>query len=407
MSFKTMKLHFSDTTASVLLDAIRGIAAILVLLDHWRNAFFLDFPQIHSHRTLLSVSYLVCAVGHQAVVIFFVLSGYLISGSVFRAFQRKEWSWTHYLTHRVVRLWIALVPALILGACWDRLGIYSHRAMAMYSGANYNHITPNVLQALSFRDFMGNVAFLQTIKVPTFGSNDALWSLANEFWYYVLFPLAACILGRVYRKPLPVVTCGLIFCGIAMFLTKGIWLLFPVWLLGSLLHAVPRKPTGAWLRGVASGAYAIVFFGIAVLDRKGRLGQGGVSDLILGIATFGFIWILLGAVQEAKQTTLSKASRLTARFSFTLYVAHMPILTFLVAVMAQDTRWTPTIKTGGLALIALVVVVAYAWLVATLTEFRTDSVRAWVEGKVVQRTAARVAFPQCRESQPFGAPTEP
>jgi hypothetical protein len=40
-------------------------------------------------------------------------------------------------------------------------------------------------------------------------------------------------------------------------------------------------------------------------------------------------------------------------------------------------------KTGGLALAALVFVVGYAWLLATVTEFKTDQVRAWVEGKVM------------------------
>jgi peptidoglycan/LPS O-acetylase OafA/YrhL len=101
-------LRFSETTASVLLDGIRGIAAILVLLNHWRNAFFIDFDHVHSHRALLRPLYILSGAGHQAVVIFFVLSGYLISGSVLRSFQRMEWSWAQYTTHRLVRLWIVL-----------------------------------------------------------------------------------------------------------------------------------------------------------------------------------------------------------------------------------------------------------------------------------------------------------
>jgi peptidoglycan/LPS O-acetylase OafA/YrhL len=39
--------------------------------------------------------------------------------------------------------------------------------------------------------FVGNLAFLQTIAVPIFGTNGPMWSLANEFWYYLIFPLAA------------------------------------------------------------------------------------------------------------------------------------------------------------------------------------------------------------------------
>jgi len=380
------QLRFSETTASVLLDAVRGVAAVLVLLEHWRNAFFVDFPQVQVHRVPLSALYLLCAVGHQAVVIFFVLSGYLISGSVLRALERKQWSWRRYLTHRLVRLWIVLIPALVLGACWDHLGMHSHLAPALYSGANYNHMTADVRQALSWKDFLGNAAFVQTILVPPFGSNGALWSLANEFWYYILFPLAACIAARVYRKPVSVAICGILFCTIAAFVTRDILFAFPVWLLGALLHALPPRRTSVWLRSAATVAYAIVFFGMAILGRKGWRGPAAVSDLVLGIFTFFFLWVLLGAMQEAKPKIASGLARATARFSFTLYVAHTPILLFLVAVLAHDTRWIPGVMSGGVGLIALAIVVAYALLLATVTEFRTDRVRAWAEAKVMRRT---------------------
>jgi peptidoglycan/LPS O-acetylase OafA/YrhL len=377
------KLRFSDTTASVLLDAIRGVAAILVLLEHWRNAFFVDLPHVTAHRTLLSGLYLLCAAGHQAVIIFFVLSGYLISGSVFRSFKRQDWSWTQYLTHRLVRLWIVLLPALLLGALWDHLGLHSQWAPAMYSGANYNHMVADIRQHLSWQDLIGNAAFLQTILVPTFGSNGALWSLANEFWYYVLFPLAACIAWRVYRKPLPIAVCAIGFCAVALFVGRDILLAFPVWLLGVLLHFIPPKATSRLPRVLAALAYAVVFFGSAALQHRGWRAPQALSDLLLGLATFGFLWILLGATSEAKQTGLAKLSRATARFSFTLYVAHTPVLIFLIALLARDTRWVPGIKTGAMALAALIVVVAYAWLLAAVTEFNTDRVRAWVEAKLL------------------------
>lgn len=382
----TKQLRFTETTASVLLDAVRGIAAVLVLLEHWRNAFFVDFPQIHVHRVPLSALYLLCAVGHQAVVIFFVLSGYLISGSVLRAFEKREWSWRQYLSHRLVRLWIVLLPALVLGACWDQLGIHSHLAPGLYSGADYNHMTSDIVQALSWKDFLGNAAFVQTILVPPLGSNGALWSLANEFWYYILFPLAACVAARVYRRSVGVVVCGVAFCAIATFVTRDILFAFPVWLLGALLHAVPRKPTSLGMRSAASVGYGVVFFGIAIVGRKGWRAPAALSDLILGIFTFLFLWILLGAMHEAKPSLAGKLSRATARFSFTLYVAHTPILLFLVAVLAHDTRWVPGVKSGSLALAVLAVVVAYAWLLASVTEFKTDRVRAWVEDKVMRRT---------------------
>jgi peptidoglycan/LPS O-acetylase OafA/YrhL len=375
--------RFTDTTASDLLDAVRGIAAFLVLLEHWRQAFFVDFSSIVSLRPFLAPLYVLSGAGHQAVIIFFVLSGYLISGTIFRAFQRHEWSWRRYTIHRLARLWVVLIPALFLGALWDNLGIHFHYAPNLYSGANYNHITLDVTRSLSLYDFLGNAAFLQTIVVPTFGSNGPLWSLANEFWYYVLFPLGACVVARIAKTPIHVMLCAAAFCVIAASLPKGILLLFPIWLFGALLHALPSPPTTLRFRGLTAFVYAILFFGVAMLDHRGWFGQGVLGDSFLGIATIGFIWVLLGAKQRSQKTLPNQMGRHLARLSYTLYATHMPFLIFMVALLAHDSRSIPTAGNALLALGILILLLAYAWLVAMVTEFKTDRVRAWAENKVI------------------------
>jgi peptidoglycan/LPS O-acetylase OafA/YrhL len=376
--------RFSDTTASVLLDAIRGLAAFLVLLEHWRNAFFVDFQSVVRNRALLGSLYVLSGAGHQAVIIFFVLSGFLISGTVLRAVKRHDWSWSRYAVHRLVRLWVVLIPALCLGALWDNLGIDLRQASALYSGANYNHMTPDIAGSLTLVDFFGNAAFLQDIAVPTFGSNGPLWSLANEFWYYALFPLGVCVVACATRARVHSLIYLALFAAIAAGLTKEILLLFPVWLLGGLLHAVPRcKPTTFRVRALASAVYGIFFFGEVILDHRGWFGRGALGDWLLGIATFGFIWVLLGAQHEAKKTMLNHLARQSARFSFTLYAAHMPILIFVVSLLAHDARWIPNSVSALEAVGVLAAVIAYSWLLARVTEFKTDRVRAWIEDKIL------------------------
>ncbi|WP_162173483.1 hypothetical protein [Pseudacidobacterium ailaaui] len=46
-------IRFGQTQASVLLDLLRALAALLVCLEHWRNLFYVDYGQIASHRILL------------------------------------------------------------------------------------------------------------------------------------------------------------------------------------------------------------------------------------------------------------------------------------------------------------------------------------------------------------------
>ncbi|MBX6359770.1 MAG: acyltransferase [Acidobacterium ailaaui] len=198
-------IRFGQTQASVLLDLLRALAALLVCLEHWRNLFYVDYGQIASHRILFALPYVVCGAGHQAVVIFFVLSGYLISGSIFRMMRHGEWSWRLYLTHRLVRLWIVLVPALLLGAALDFAGLHFHLAPALYAGQTGTHMMNRVPETFRACSFFGNLFFLQGILTTTFGSNTPLWSLANEFWYYILFP---CAFLAFRKKNVQAVTCS-------------------------------------------------------------------------------------------------------------------------------------------------------------------------------------------------------
>src|ERR1700742_1036888 len=123
-----IRIPFTKTYASVFLDLLRGVAALLVCLFHWRYLLFVDYSQITAYRVPLKYFYLVTSTSRQAVIVFFVLSGYLISSSIFRLERRAAWSWRLYLTHRLVRLWIVLFPALLLGFLWDSMGVHLHLA---------------------------------------------------------------------------------------------------------------------------------------------------------------------------------------------------------------------------------------------------------------------------------------
>jgi peptidoglycan/LPS O-acetylase OafA/YrhL len=372
--------EINKTNASVLLDLARGIAAVLVLLQHWRNIFFIDYPQISAHRPLFALPYLLTSAGHQAVVIFFVMSGYLITGSIFRMLERGTWSWITYLLHRLIRLWVVLLPGLVLCLFWDHIGLHTHLAPALYSGVASNHMTPNVGQGLTLKIFIENVFFLQGVTTTALGSDVALWSLSNEFWYYLLFPLG---LFAVYRAPNfkislgSRVLCAVTFLALAWFLRTAILLLFPIWLGGALLTKLPVLRIGTRTRLVSTAAYVAIIFYFA----RGRPNFGTNPDYILGIFTALFFWIVLSAQGKAKPSPGVHASRELARFSYTLYVVHMPFLVLIVALVVGDGRWTPNLphflEGCGILLLTLV----YAYGVASLTEFRTDTLRRWIEAR--------------------------
>src|ERR1039458_2192873 len=173
------------------LDLLRGLAALLVCAGHLRAFLMVDFGLITSPTILDHMFYFTTGLGHQAVMVFFVLSGYLVGGSVLTAYQSGRWSWTNYTLRRMSRLWVVLLPALVLTLALDSLGRYlGHSGYAGTFHSFYNSgptlAVPADLQATTF---LGNAFFLQTILVNCLGTNGPLWSLANEFWYYALFPL--------------------------------------------------------------------------------------------------------------------------------------------------------------------------------------------------------------------------
>lgn len=379
------RVPFRQTGASVALDAIRGIAALLVMFDHCHNLFFVSCEQALSttaHPRLIYFVYSLTSAGAQAVVIFFVLSGYLISGSVFRSLEQGRWSWKDYLINRLVRLWLVLLPALVLCAAWDLARV------AMVGGAGSLMMRAHA-NGLTWKLFWGNLFFLQDGVVRTFGSDRVLWSLGAEFWYYMLFPLGLLALrkGTATKSRL---LYGLGFLIAAAIAGRSILALFPVWLCGTVLARVRPPRAGSALRWLAVVLYAPVVFILPMVPWPWRYFR---MDYGLGTLTAVLLWVLLSARERVREDRVSvRASRSLAGSSYSLYLVHYPLLAFFSALLTGGTPWpvAPRYLSIGAGLCVLAVVYGYA--VAACTEWHNDSVRQWVQDKLSGRSRGRESF---------------
>ena len=72
------------------LELARGIAAIVVVLSHLSAFILVDFPLVQNPSVLTKAVYFICGLGHEAVMVFFVLSGFLITRSIANT---KNWRW--------------------------------------------------------------------------------------------------------------------------------------------------------------------------------------------------------------------------------------------------------------------------------------------------------------------------
>ncbi|PLR68701.1 acyltransferase [Bacillus sp. PAMC26568] len=166
-----------EGNVSIYLDLIRGISAILVVMEHLSSRLFVGYGDIENQSLLAMLLYLLNILGGPAVIIFFVLSGLFISRSVLKAVYENKWSWKSYLINRFSRLLVVLIPALILTFILDSI------AASFFGYESYTNAYSNL------KDFIGNIFFLQNVFVGVYGSNAPLWSLNYEFWYYMLFPI--------------------------------------------------------------------------------------------------------------------------------------------------------------------------------------------------------------------------
>lgn len=363
------------------LDLARGVAALMVALSHLRGFVFVDFHTVDHLGLIWSAFYFVTGFGHQAVMIFFVLSGFLVGGTVVKRADSGQWSWRDYATTRMTRLWIVLLPALLLTAAWDNLGI-AITGSSFYNGemaATYNSgPAPNPFQ-YNFATFLGNLTFLQTIVVPTFGSNGPLWSLANEFWYYLLFPLMFCAVatkGKVGVKfasaAIALAICYLLPTGL---LTYGL-----IWLFGVGAFVLHNKVTiSRSHRNILLALSGIFLVTALTLSRTNNF---GVGDFVIG-AAFAVMLLPLGQMRGAG-AVVTKLSRMGAEFSYTLYLVHFPITAFLACYMLDNRRLMPSLTNAMIFVGLLTVIVSYSFGVYFLFERNTRVARQLVLRLVAQ-----------------------
>lgn len=314
-----------STGLSVYLDAWRFLAAMAVFVLH---ASFHRFTGGVPGLWRLSVF------GNDAVMVFFVLSGFVIAYVSARRENRPR----EYLAARLARLWSICIPALALTVALDAIGM--RLAPDLYAFALYEYGNPLARIA-------ANLLFLNELwfySIQPF-SNTPYWSVGYEFWYYMWFGAALFLSGP---RRLAGVTL------VALIMGPKILLLLPVWLAGvwayrtSLAQRLSRRG-GQWLCASTLAAYLVyrLLDGQAMLDALSasllgaalttRLGwsEHFLSNYVVG-ALFALHFVGARRWLHAQQTvprSLGSPIRYLAGLTFALYLFHNPLLQFFAALV--------------------------------------------------------------------------
>ena len=375
-----------DPSTSRFLDAARWMAALAVVVSHTcalslvAERHFVD--QGFGVVLLSTLEY----AGHLAVVVFFVISGYLVGGrELWRVRTGGKFDLGRYAVQRFSRIYTVLVPALLLAAALDAIGQHWANGSLLYTqpaSANIGSLMFAIAKRSDIWTFLGNLLMLQTLVVKPLGGDGPLWSLANEWWYYTLFALIMISASPHRRLLLRAVTLAAAGMLLKVLPTQmALW--FSIWLLGVGLAVVGPSVRGLGFRTalvLMAAGFGLSLFGMrwtgtlphqSTVQTAARL----LVDLLIA-ASFAV------ALLSARYSKLGVSGRLHARlagFSFTLYATHMPVL-ILLAALAHDklgVLFGQALGVPGLLTVVLLVatIVAFAWAFASITESKTAKVR--------------------------------
>jgi peptidoglycan/LPS O-acetylase OafA/YrhL len=359
---------------SDLLDLSRWLAALLVVLEHARSLIFLPYGTGLQPGLLGKIFYFITGFGHSAVMVFFVMSGFLVGGKVLEKLSYGNYNWRKYTIDRVSRLYAVYVLALLLGGALDytgyhymnRFGLYDRSFSGTVAVVNHNFHT-----CLTPAIFGLNLAMCQTILGPVFGSNGPLWSLANEFWYYLAGPLVFAMFFISSRWRLIPLIAALVL--LVWFLPASILIYFLVWLLGAALYFVNRR---AFLPLWISLILFAVSFGAARLQ---LVKIPYVADFLIGIS---FALVINSAAGASRRLLAHGLSRKMADFSYSVYLCHFPFLVFalsaLYEVMGIGLRGSRTPLSFGIFFSVVILAYVWAFLVSLATERQTPRIRQFL-----------------------------
>ncbi|OKP91839.1 hypothetical protein A3844_01625 [Paenibacillus helianthi] len=309
------------------LDEIRGLAALSVILSHILTITPFLFQSVLQFTPLR-----IFWAGHEAVIVFFLLSGFVLS---LPFYKKKPFSYRQFLIKRVFRIYLPYVVAL---------GFVLLMKKAFYSGGVEGFEAINRLWAIKLDKELIINHFLLITNFNTDALNPVFWSLVHEMRISLIFPILMVFILRFNWKTN-------IFIALALSLVSGTSLVdrfdisegfFTSYI--DSLHYVSIFMVGALLaknRQILINYFkqlnrllkytilliALCFYTLSYGIQHFISGdfQYIVSDWLILIA--GVIFIILSLSSSKVSFFLSlKPIAYSGKISYSLYLYHLPIL---------------------------------------------------------------------------------
>ena len=298
-----------SASTSLVLDALRLVAALVVVVFHVSSQWTSAYPAMHE---------VLGKAAHAAVILFFVISGYVIAFTS----AGHDRGPRQYAVARLSRLYSMLLPALLLTVLVEVM-VMKYDALLVARYVREHSWLRYGLTAV-FCNESGNLSAAPPLNSP-------LWSLSYEFWYYTLFGLWH------YRAKNRLALIGI---AAASFVAgPKILLMLPIWLGGVLAFRWPKPGFVAKNTWPLVGLFLVLAeaAGLCLPALPGELGAPPLylaaqfaTDWVVGTLVALAVWSLpMAAPMAAPALTAAawaKPFRNAANLSFPLYVLHFPLI---------------------------------------------------------------------------------
>ncbi len=361
------KLKLTNSS-SIALDLIRACSSQIVLIGHSLSFFEIVTSNDEKNNLLIQ---------NFGVLIFYILSGFLISYSTFNKLE-GSYNFKNYFVDRFVRIYSAYLPILIL------IFLFDFFVFSFLLPQSYPHF-----ESLNLKTFLGNLFMLQdfqlfkaieftkSLHISSLGSGRPLWTLALEWWFYMFFGwfvLFDKTKLNFYVKLLILIVLSIVPILNITFSPRGNCLGF-IWFLGFFVFLLLKNKIGQEI--TASKLKIIIFVLIGLLILRVFSNHYDFYDFRVGFITASILFFTIVLFQNREFLINNKLVTLikkTSDYSFSLYLIHYSIVEFYVNYFGKENKLLSMIITFFLCNIL-------ALLIANYTEFRHKIVRNFIRKK--------------------------